>query len=68
MLFTNFILYFSPVSRMTMAEYKVEVTTGGMKHAGTWDHIFMTLIGTKGQSERTELDNYGLDFTRGAVS
>ena len=54
--------------RMTMAEYKVEVATGDMKEAGTWDKVYVTLFGTAGQSERTELDNCGLDFNRGTVS
>uniref|UniRef100_A0A3B4V491 Hydroperoxide isomerase ALOXE3-like n=1 Tax=Seriola dumerili TaxID=41447 RepID=A0A3B4V491_SERDU len=50
-----------------MAEYKLEVTTGDMQYAGTWDHIFITFFGNEGQSDRTELDNFGTDFTRGAV-
>ncbi|XP_028321320.1 hydroperoxide isomerase ALOXE3-like [Gouania willdenowi] len=45
-----------------MAEYKLAVTTGSMKYAGTMDHIYATLIGTEGQSERTELDKIGFDF------
>lgn len=51
-----------------MAEYNLEVTTGDMQYAGTWDHIYVTLFGTEGQSERTELDNFGPDFTTGTVS
>ena len=51
-----------------MAEYKLDVTTGDWKYAGTWDHIHVTLFGTEGQSERTELDNFGLDFKTGTVS
>lgn len=51
-----------------MAEYKVQVTTGDMKYAGTMDHIYITLFGTEGQSERTELDNFGRDFGTGTVS
>uniref|UniRef100_A0A673A8G1 Hydroperoxide isomerase ALOXE3-like n=1 Tax=Sphaeramia orbicularis TaxID=375764 RepID=A0A673A8G1_9TELE len=51
-----------------MAEYKLQVTTGSMKKAGTFDHIFVTLIGTNGQSERTDLDNFGLDFMTGQTS
>ena len=51
-----------------MAEYKLEVTTGDMINAGTFDHIFVTLIGTGGKSERTELDNEGVDFQTGMVS
>ncbi|XP_068580558.1 hydroperoxide isomerase ALOXE3-like [Cebidichthys violaceus] len=50
-----------------MTEYKLEVTTGDKQYAGTWDHVFITLIGTEGQSERTELDNYGIDFTTGTT-
>ncbi|XP_073349122.1 hydroperoxide isomerase ALOXE3-like [Pagrus major] len=50
-----------------MAEYKLEVTTGNMTNAGTFDHVFVTLLGTGGKSERTELDNYGVDFKTGMV-
>ncbi|XP_068198895.1 hydroperoxide isomerase ALOXE3-like [Antennarius striatus] len=50
-----------------MTEYKLEVTTGNMRNAGTWDHIYITLYGSQGQSDKTELDNYGLDFTTGAT-
>ncbi|XP_042369614.1 hydroperoxide isomerase ALOXE3-like, partial [Plectropomus leopardus] len=50
-----------------MAEYKLEVTTGDKQYAGTWDHIYVTLFGTEGQSERTELDNYGFDFSTGTT-
>ncbi|XP_065819799.1 hydroperoxide isomerase ALOXE3-like [Labrus bergylta] len=50
-----------------MPEYKLEVTTGDMKHGGTFDHIHLTLFGKDGQSERTELDNFGIDFTTGKV-
>ncbi|KAK9531515.1 hypothetical protein VZT92_010936 [Zoarces viviparus] len=50
-----------------MTEYKLEVTTGDIQEAGTWDHIFITLFGTEGQSERTELDNFGIDFATGTT-
>uniref|UniRef100_A0A672HFN1 Si:dkey-17e16.9 n=1 Tax=Salarias fasciatus TaxID=181472 RepID=A0A672HFN1_SALFA len=50
-----------------MAEYKLEVTTGNMKYAGTMDYIHATLFGTEGQSERTELDNFGFDALSGMV-
>lgn len=54
---------------MTMAQYRVEVTTGDYANAGTADHIYITLFGTEGKSERTELDNAGVeDFQTGAVS
>ncbi|XP_005802694.1 hydroperoxide isomerase ALOXE3-like [Xiphophorus maculatus] len=48
-----------------MAEYKLKVTTGAMKHAGTMDHIYVILLGTEGQSPRTELNNLGIDFIAG---
>lgn len=51
-----------------MAEYKLEVTTGNMTNAGTFDRIYVTLIGTGEESERTELDNFGVDFKTGMVS
>uniref|UniRef100_A0A8C4ERN3 Uncharacterized protein n=1 Tax=Dicentrarchus labrax TaxID=13489 RepID=A0A8C4ERN3_DICLA len=51
-----------------MAEYKLEVTTGNMTNAGTLDYIHVTLIGTEGKSERTELDNFGVDFKSGTVT
>uniref|UniRef100_A0A8C1UQC2 Si:dkey-17e16.9 n=1 Tax=Cyprinus carpio TaxID=7962 RepID=A0A8C1UQC2_CYPCA len=50
---------------MYNAIYDVEVTTGSMTHAGTFDNIFITLIGTQGVSERTKLDSYGRDFKTG---
>uniref|UniRef100_A0A3B5QF28 Hydroperoxide isomerase ALOXE3-like n=1 Tax=Xiphophorus maculatus TaxID=8083 RepID=A0A3B5QF28_XIPMA len=51
-----------------MAEYKLKVTTGAMKHAGTMDHIYVILLGTEGQSPRTELNNLGIDFIAGKAS
>ncbi|XP_024863224.1 hydroperoxide isomerase ALOXE3 [Kryptolebias marmoratus] len=50
-----------------MAEYKLRVTTGGMKHAGTIDHVYVILFGAEGQSERTNLDNFGIDFKTGTT-
>uniref|UniRef100_A0A3Q3G2N6 Si:dkey-17e16.9 n=1 Tax=Labrus bergylta TaxID=56723 RepID=A0A3Q3G2N6_9LABR len=32
-----------------MPEYKLEVTTGNMKHGGTFDHIHLTLFGKTGR-------------------
>ncbi|KAM3861090.1 arachidonate 12-lipoxygenase, 12R-type-like [Diretmus argenteus] len=51
-----------------MAEYKVEVTTGDQPESGTLDYIFLTLIGSEGESERTQLDNYGVDFSSGKTA
>ncbi|XP_013867040.1 hydroperoxide isomerase ALOXE3 [Austrofundulus limnaeus] len=48
-----------------MAEYALSVTTGAMKHAGTIDHVYVVLFGTEGQSGRTNLDNFGIDFRTG---
>uniref|UniRef100_A0A8C5I9A3 Si:dkey-17e16.9 n=1 Tax=Gouania willdenowi TaxID=441366 RepID=A0A8C5I9A3_GOUWI len=51
-----------------MAEYKLAVTTGNMINAGTVDHIYVTLFGTKGESERTKLDKFGLNFLQNTSS
>ncbi|NP_955912.1 arachidonate 12-lipoxygenase, 12S-type [Danio rerio] len=48
-------------------EYKVTVATGTSEYSGTNNYVYVTLIGEKGKSERTLLDNPGLDFCRGAV-
>lgn len=53
---------------MTMAEYKLDVTTGDVTNAGTFDNIHVTLIGSGGVSGRTKLDNFGVDFKSGTVS
>lgn len=50
-----------------MAEYMLEVTTGSMLHAGTFDNLYVTLIGTERQSERTQLTGLGLDDKTGKV-
>uniref|UniRef100_A0A672HFP4 Uncharacterized protein n=1 Tax=Salarias fasciatus TaxID=181472 RepID=A0A672HFP4_SALFA len=54
-----------------MPEYKVQVTTGSMLTAGTYDYIYATLIGAEGDgalySERTLLDNFGPDFVPGTT-
>ncbi|KAK2913679.1 hypothetical protein Q8A67_002078 [Cirrhinus molitorella] len=48
-------------------EYKVTVATGTSEYSGTNNYIYVTLVGERGESERTVLDNPGLDFCRGAV-
>ncbi|XP_039996998.1 arachidonate 12-lipoxygenase, 12S-type [Xiphias gladius] len=50
-----------------MEVYTVTVATGTAQYSGTNNYIFVTLVGEKGESERTLLDNPGLDFCRGAV-
>ncbi|KAM4536427.1 arachidonate 12-lipoxygenase, 12S-type [Odontesthes bonariensis] len=50
-----------------MEVYSVTVATGTSEYSGTNNYIFLTLVGEKGESERTLLDNPGLDFCRGAV-
>lgn len=50
-----------------METYTVTVATGTSEYSGTNNYIYVTLIGEKGESERTLLDNPGLDFCRGAV-
>ncbi len=51
-----------------MAEYTLEVTTGSMLHAGTFDNLYVTLIGSERQSERTQLISFGLDDQTRKVS
>ncbi|TRY91150.1 hypothetical protein DNTS_014123 [Danionella cerebrum] len=48
-------------------EYTVTVATGTSEYSGTNNYVYVTLIGERGTSERTMLDNPGLDFCRGAV-
>ncbi|KAL6118860.1 uncharacterized protein ACO6RY_03564 [Pungitius sinensis] len=50
-----------------MEVYTVTIATGTSQYSGTNNYIFVTLVGEKGESERTLLDNPGLDFCRGAV-
>lgn len=50
-----------------MEIYTVTIATGTSEYSGTNNYIFVTLVGEKGESERTLLDNPGLDFCRGAV-
>lgn len=50
-----------------MEVYTVTVATGVSEYSGTNNYIFVTLLGEDGESERTLLDNPGLDFCRGAV-
>ncbi|KAK6478117.1 arachidonate 5-lipoxygenase-like [Huso huso] len=45
-----------------MAVYKVTVATGTSEYSGTNNYVYLTLIGEAGQSERTVLDNPGLDL------
>uniref|UniRef100_A0A3B1KIA6 Uncharacterized protein n=1 Tax=Astyanax mexicanus TaxID=7994 RepID=A0A3B1KIA6_ASTMX len=45
-----------------MLEYKVSVVTGEMTWGGTMDNVFITLIGSEGESERTLLNKQGRDF------
>lgn len=51
-----------------MPQYKVEVTTGDLYWAGTLDNVYVTICGSKGQSKRTKLDNWGPDFNTSQVS
>ncbi|XP_060791844.1 arachidonate 12-lipoxygenase, 12S-type isoform X1 [Neoarius graeffei] len=48
-------------------EYKVTVATGTLEYSGTNNYVYITLVGENGESERTLLDNPGLDLCRGAV-
>jgi len=50
-----------------MAVYRVEVSTEDRLFAGTSDYVYLTLVGVEGPSERTLLNNWGADLTRGTV-
>lgn len=49
-----------------MAVYTLTVTTGSMLNAGTLDNVYVTLIGTERESERTFLSQ--LDDKHAKVS
>ena len=49
-------------------DYKVTMATGTSEYSGTNNYIYVTLVGERGESEKTVLDNPGLDFCRAAVS
>ncbi|KAM3602505.1 uncharacterized protein V6R79_005352 [Siganus canaliculatus] len=51
----------------TMAAYTLEVTTGSVLHAGAFDNLYVTLIGSERQSEPTQLTGFGLDHKTGKV-
>ncbi|XP_018588735.2 arachidonate 12-lipoxygenase, 12S-type [Scleropages formosus] len=48
-------------------DYTVTVATGTSEYSGTNNYVYVTVVGEKGESERTVLDNPGLDLCRGAV-
>lgn len=43
-----------------MAKYNVEVTTGNLDYSGTFDLIFVTLIGSDGESDPIHLNVFGV--------
>ncbi|XP_061445591.1 hydroperoxide isomerase ALOXE3-like isoform X1 [Rhineura floridana] len=49
------------------ATYNVKVVTGKFIHSGTFDSVFVSLVGTDGESPKTVLDNWGPDFYPGAA-
>lgn len=49
-----------------MARYLLEVTTGNLNYSETFDQIFLTLIGSDGQSDKIRLNIFGIG--RGSVS
>ncbi|XP_060914323.1 polyunsaturated fatty acid lipoxygenase ALOX15B-like [Labrus mixtus] len=53
-----------------MVKYQVTITTGAIAGASTFNHIFIKLVGTDGESGRSWLRNFkgALAFTTGAVS
>lgn len=51
-----------------MVDYKVTVYTQDVALAGTVDNIYVTLVGTSGESEHTKLKKLLHKFSRGDVS
>uniref|UniRef100_A0A670K9B5 Arachidonate epidermal lipoxygenase 3 n=1 Tax=Podarcis muralis TaxID=64176 RepID=A0A670K9B5_PODMU len=47
--------------------YKIRVATGNYLCAGTMDSISITLVGSRGESPKTQLDKCGKDFSPGEV-
>ena len=55
---------------MKMVNYEVTVFTGSLDHATTYNDVYIKLMGTDGESCRTQLRDYkgSSAFARGAVS
>ncbi|XP_062994562.1 hydroperoxide isomerase ALOXE3-like [Elgaria multicarinata webbii] len=51
-----------------MATYNLWVSTGNFLQSGSLSPVFATLVGTDGESPKTKLDNWGLDFYPGRES
>ncbi|XP_034991380.1 hydroperoxide isomerase ALOXE3 isoform X1 [Zootoca vivipara] len=47
--------------------YKIRVATGNYLCAGTMDSISITLVGSRGESPKSQLDKCGKDFSPGEV-
>ncbi|XP_036955662.1 polyunsaturated fatty acid lipoxygenase ALOX15B-like isoform X2 [Acanthopagrus latus] len=58
------------LSRVKMVDYEVTVFTGSLDQAATYSDVYIKLVGTDGESHRTQLiDHKGsLAFIKGAVS
>ncbi|KAJ8282019.1 hypothetical protein COCON_G00045380 [Conger conger] len=48
-------------------EYKVTVAVGTSMYSGTRNSVYVTLVGENGESEKTVLDNFGLDLSQGDI-
>uniref|UniRef100_A0A8D1K0I7 Polyunsaturated fatty acid lipoxygenase ALOX15 n=1 Tax=Sus scrofa TaxID=9823 RepID=A0A8D1K0I7_PIG len=51
---------------VTMAEFRVRVSTGEAFGAGTWDKVSVSIVGTRGATPPLPLDSLGKEFTAGA--
>ncbi|XP_008059312.1 arachidonate 15-lipoxygenase B isoform X2 [Carlito syrichta] len=49
-----------------MTKFRVRVSTGEAFGAGTWDKVFVSIVGTRGESPPLPLDHLGKEFTAGA--
>ncbi|XP_068123004.1 hydroperoxide isomerase ALOXE3-like [Hyperolius riggenbachi] len=51
-----------------MGTYRLEIATGTDLHAGTCNDVFVTLVGTQGESDKCQLTRHWGNFKAGAVT
>ncbi|XP_021498190.1 polyunsaturated fatty acid lipoxygenase ALOX15B [Meriones unguiculatus] len=49
-----------------MARFRLRVSTGEARGAGTWDKVSVSIVGTEGESPFVPLDRLGREFAAGA--
>lgn len=58
----------SQTPTVSMAKFRVRVSTGEGFGAGTWDKMSVSIVGTRGETPPLPLDHLGKEFNAGAVS